>query len=88
MFKEIKAPVGWKFNHSFNYWQKTNGSLIAYISEIANGYQLLLFNNSSVNFSEQEVRTNDLSENGYNKLFVLGESILKGTNQAGKNYWV
>lgn len=88
MFNEIKAPVGWKFNHSFNYWQKSNGSLIAYISEISSGYQLLLFDNSHLNFSEQEIKTNDKSEDGYTKLFYLGESLLRGNSQAGKNYWV
>ena len=88
MFKEIKAPNGWNFNNAFNYWQKTNGNVIAYISEIANGYQLLLFDNAKINFSEHEIRTDDLTENGYTKLFSLGDSLLKGHSLAGKNYWI
>ena len=88
MFKEIKAPTGWNFNDAFNYWQKTNGNLIAYISEITNGYQLLLYNSSQVNFSEHEIKTNDITENGYKKLFSLGDTLLKGNNYNEKNSWV
>ena len=76
MFKYIKAPLGWFYSDTFNYWQKTNDRVVVYVSQLLYGYQVQLYYRGQISFCELEARTNDTSQTGYLKMFVLGEAWL------------
>jgi hypothetical protein len=82
---------GWYFNENFNHWHKTNGKIIAYISEFSTGYQLLIYPYGEVDFSELEIRTSDKLDSSLENLIALGNTCLK-TKLANlfseKNFWI
>jgi chitinase len=76
MFCLIQAPNGWFYSEKFNYWQKTEGRVVAYVTELICGYQVQLYHRGQIGFCELEARTNDNTKEGYKKMFMLGEMWL------------
>jgi hypothetical protein len=76
MFNSIEAPSDWFYSEKFNYWQKTEGRVVAYVSEIIYGYQVQLYHRGQISFCELEARTNNKTQEGYKKLFFLAEMWL------------
>jgi len=75
--KNITAPLGWFYSEKFNYWQKTKGKVVVYVSRLIFGYQAQLYYRGQLGFCELEVRTNSKGEAGYLKMFVLAEIWLE-----------
>jgi hypothetical protein len=76
MLKNLNAPEGWFYSEKFNYWQKVEGKVVVYISELIYGYQVQLYYKGKIDFCELEARTNMKTEKGYKKLFMIGEMWL------------
>lgn len=76
MFKNIHTPEGWFYSDKFNYWQKTEGRVVAYVSQIIYGFQVQLYHRGQISFCELEARTDNNTETGYKKLFFLAEMWL------------
>lgn len=71
--KYINAPLEWFYSDKFSYWQKTRGKVVVYVSRLMDGYQVQLYYRGQLSYCELEARTSDEGENGYLKMFVLGE---------------
>jgi hypothetical protein len=73
MIKHINAPLGWFYSDKFDYWQKTRGEVVVYVSSLIYGFQVQMYYRGKISFCELEARTSDQDEFGYLKMFVLGE---------------
>ncbi|HMG14964.1 MAG TPA: hypothetical protein VK590_05935 [Saprospiraceae bacterium] len=73
MIKYINAPHEWFYSDTFDYWQKTRGKVVVYVSRLMYGYQVQLYYRGKLSYCELEARTSDQDETGYLKMFVLGE---------------
>jgi len=75
-FRHITAPAGWFYSDTFNYWQRTNGRVVCYVSPIIGGFQAQLYLRGDLSMCELEVRTDKMTEQGYDRMFQIGNEWL------------
>jgi len=75
-FQHLKTPIGWFYSNTFNYWQKTNGRVVCYISPLISGFQAQLYIRGEISVCELEVRTDNRTLKGIDKLFEISEEWL------------
>lgn len=75
-FYQSLAPEGWFYSDRYKQFQKVNNKVYVYVSRLMFGWQTQLYFRRDVSYCTLEVRTSDVSDEGLNKMFAMGEEWL------------
>jgi hypothetical protein len=71
------APEGWFHSSLYNQYQRVNNKVYVYVIRNLYGWQAQLYSRGNISLCELEVRTSDVTENGFMKMISLGDQWLE-----------
>lgn len=78
-----KNQQEWVYSKKFNHYQKVNNEVYPYVRPLIYGWMAQLYKRGTVSLCDCEVRTSDMSKDGFEKMKEIADQWL---NEYGDDY--